>query len=90
MAYLLAIVGVWAIKELDAGEGAGELAAAGDPADGGALVKEEAGVEQLDALLLNQAHTQHLALLLVRDQLCWQHLQKSLNHQQLIIFWTNI
>lgn len=72
---LLAIVGVRPIEELDAGEGAGELAAARDPRDGGALVEEEAGVEELDTLLLDEAHTQHLALLLVRNQLRGQHLQ---------------
>lgn len=66
---LLAVVGVRSVEELDAGEGAGELAAAGDPADGGALVKEEARVEELDALLLDEAHAQHLALLLIRNQL---------------------
>lgn len=71
---LLAVVGVRAVEELDAREGASELAAAGDPGDSGALVEEEAGVEELDALLLDEAHAQHLALLLVRDQLCGQHL----------------
>ena len=76
---LLAVVGVRAIEEFDAGEGAGELATAGDPGDGGALVKKEAGVEELDALLLDEAHTQHLALLLVGNQLSGQHLQAHLN-----------
>ena len=82
---LLAVVGVRAIEELDAREGAGELAAAGDPGDGGALVKEEAGVEELDALLLDEAHTQHLALLLIGNQLCGQHLQACLDITALYI-----
>ena len=75
---LLAVVGVWAVEELDAGEGAGELAAAGNPGNGGPLVKEEAGVEELHTLLLDQPHPQHLALLLVGDQLGGQHLQQPL------------
>lgn len=73
-AHLLAVVGVWSIEELNAGEGTCELAAARDPRNGGALVKKEAGVEELDALLLNEAHSQYLALLLIRDELGWQHL----------------
>ena len=72
--HLLAEVCVRAIEELDAGEGAGELAAARDPGDGGALIEEVGGLEELDALLLDEAHPQHLALLLIRDQLRWQHL----------------
>ena len=74
MAHLLAIVGVWPIEELDAWEGAGQLAAAGDPVDGGALVEQVGRVEELHTLLLDHAHTQHLALLLVRNQLGGQHL----------------
>ena len=74
VAYLLAIVGVRSIEELDAREGASELAATGDPRDGGALVEQEAGVEELDPLLLDESHTQHLALLLIRNQLSRQHL----------------
>ena len=72
--YLLAIVSVWAVEELDTGEGAGQFASTRDPVDGGALIKQVGWVEKFDALLLNHAHSQHLALLLVRDQLCWQHL----------------
>ena len=72
--YLLAIVGVRSIEELDAREGASELATTGDPGDGGSLVKQEAGVEELDTLLLDESHTQHLALLLIRNQLSRQHL----------------
>ena len=82
---LLAIVGVRTIEKLDAREGAGELSAAGDPRDGGALVKEEAGVEELDAFLLDEAHAQHLALLLIRDQLCGQHLQAHIHVAALCI-----
>ncbi len=74
VAYLLAIVGVRSIEELDAREGASELAATGNPRDGGSLVKQEAGVEELDTLLLDESHTQHLALLLIRNQLSGQHL----------------
>ena len=73
--HLLAIVGVGAVEHLDAGVGAGELAAAGDPRDGGPLVKEVGGVKQLLALLLDQAHAQDLALLLVGHQLGGQHLR---------------
>ena len=72
--YLLSIVGVRPIEELDAGEGAGELTTTWNPRNGGALVKQEAGVEELDALLLDQAHSQNLALLLIWDQLSGQHL----------------
>ncbi len=83
LAYLLAVVGVRSIEELDAGEGAGELTAAGDPGNGGALIEQEAGVEELDALLLDESYSQHLALLLVRDQLGGQHLlQHSSADQQ--------
>lgn len=74
VAYLLAIVGVRSIEEFDAREGASELAAAGNPRDGGSLVKQEAGVEELDTLLLDESHTQDLALLLIRNQLSGQHL----------------
>ena len=74
VAYLLAIVGVRSVEELDAREGASELAATGDPRDGGSLIEQEAGVEELDPLLLDESHTQHLALLLIRDQLSRQHL----------------
>ena len=63
----------WAASLFLTGEGAGQLAAAGDPADGRALVKEVGGVEQLLALLLDQAHAQVLALL-VGDELRGQHL----------------
>ncbi len=74
VAYLLAVVGVRSVEELDAREGASELAATGDPRNGGALIEQEAGVEELDPLLLDESHTQHLALLLVRNQLSRQHL----------------
>ena len=77
MAHLLAVVGVGAVEELDAGERAGELAAAGDPGDGGALIKQEGGLEEVDALLLNEAHAQHLALLLIRYELGRQHLMPT-------------
>lgn len=86
---LLAVVGVWAVEELDAGEGAGELAAAGDPGNGGALVKKEAGVEELHALLLDQPHPQHLALLLIGNQLGWQHLQPTITSSANIHFDIN-
>lgn len=79
-AHLLAVVGVWPVEELDAGEGAGELAAAGDPGDGGALVEEEGGLEEVDALLLDEAHAQHLALLLIRYELRRQHLAPKTPH----------
>ena len=75
--YLLSVVGVRPIEELDPWEGAGELTTTGDPRNGGALVKQEAGVEELDALLLDQAHSQNLALLLIWDQLSGQHLPHS-------------
>lgn len=78
--HLLAVVGVRAVKELDAGEGAGELAAAGDPRDGGALIEQEGGLEEVDPLLLDEAHTQHLALLLIWYELGWQHLMPTTIH----------
>lgn len=56
------------------GEGAGQLAAAGDPGHGGALVKQVHRVKQLLAVLHDQAHAQDLALLLVGHQLGGQHL----------------
>jgi len=76
MAYLLAVVGVRSIEELDARERASKLAATGNPRDGGSLVEQEAGVEELDTLLLDESHTQHLALLLIRNQLSRQHLPR--------------
>lgn len=72
--YLLAKVGVRPVLELDAGERASELAAAGNPGDGAALIEEVGGVVQLDALLLNHAYPEHLPLLLIWDELGWQHL----------------
>ena len=72
--HLLAVVGVGAVVELDAGEGARDLAAAGDPGDGGPLVEEVHRVEELLALLLDEAHAQDLALRLVWDQLRGQDL----------------
>ena len=74
--HLLAKVSVRAVLEFDAGEGAGELAAAGNPGNGAALIKEVGGVIQLDALLLDHPHSQHLALLLTGDELGGQHLQQ--------------
>ncbi len=73
-AHLLAEISVGAVLELDARERAGELAATGDPGDGAALVEEVGGVVQLHALLLDHAHPQHLALLLIGNELGWQHL----------------
>lgn len=75
---LLAVVCVRPVKELDAGKGAGEFAATGDPGNGRALIKEKAGVEELDALLLDEAHTQHLALLLIGNELSGQHLHVTI------------
>lgn len=66
--------GIWAVVELDSWEAACELAATRDPADGAALVKEVGGVEQLLALLLDQAHAQDLALV-IGNKLSGQHLQ---------------
>lgn len=78
--------GVGAVVELDAGEAACQLAAARDPADGAALVKQVDGVKQLLALLLDQAHTQDLALV-IRDKLGGQHLRelksgRAVEHQR--------
>ena len=75
--HLLAVVCVRAVVELNAGEGARDLAATWDPGDGGALVEEVDGVEELLALLLDEAHAQHLALLLVGDQLRGQYLHRG-------------
>ena len=71
---LLAEEGVGAVEELDAGVGARELAAAGDPGDGGALVEEVGRVEVLDTLLHDHAHAQDLALVVVGDELRGEHL----------------
>uniref|UniRef100_A0A1J3DGT8 Uncharacterized protein n=2 Tax=Noccaea caerulescens TaxID=107243 RepID=A0A1J3DGT8_NOCCA len=77
--HLLAVVSVGAVEHLDAGEGAGQLAAAGDPGHGGALVKQVDRVEQLLAVLHDQAHAQDLALLLVGHQLGGQHLDDDVS-----------
>ena len=62
------------VVELDARERARQLAPARDPRDRRALVEQERRAEQLLALLLDQAHPQDLALLLVGHELRRQHL----------------
>ena len=64
--YLLAEVLIRAIEELDAGEGARQLAAAGDPRDGRSVVKEVHRLHLLPLFFLDHAHTEDLALLLFR------------------------
>ena len=71
---LLAKEGVGAVEELDARVRAGELAAAGDPRNGGALVEEVGGVEVLDTLLHDHANAEDLALVVVGDELGGEHL----------------
>lgn len=71
---LVVIVRVWAVRELDAREGAGQLAAARDPRNGGALVEEVGRVEEVDTLLLDHARSEDLALIVVGDELGRQHL----------------
>ena len=51
-----------------------ELAAAGDPRNGGALVEEVGGVEVLDTLLHDHANAEDLALVVVGDELGGEHL----------------
>ena len=63
-----------AVVELDAGERAGELAAARDPRDGGALIEEVHRVHGLVLVGLDHLHAEDLALLLIGDELRWQHL----------------
>lgn len=72
--HLVVVVRVWAVGELDAREGAGQLAAAGHPRDGGALVEQEGGVEEFMAFLLHHAGAEDLALGVVGDELGGQHL----------------
>mmetsp|Transcript_5430 Transcript_5430/g.18886 ORF Transcript_5430/g.18886 Transcript_5430/m.18886 type:complete len:398 (-) Transcript_5430:65-1258(-) len=78
--HLLAVPRVRAVEELDARVRARELAAARDPADGRALVVQVHGVKELDALLLDHAHAQDLALVVVRDELRGQHLEDDVAH----------
>lgn len=75
--HLVVVVRVGAVGELDAREGAGKLAAAGHPRDGGALVEEEGRVEELEALLLHHACAQDLALGVAGDELGGQHLDHN-------------
>ena len=84
---LLTVVVVGAVVNLHAGVAAGELAAAGDPRDGGTLIEEESGVEQLLALLLDETHAQDLALLLVGDELGGEHLD---DHVSLLLLGINV
>lgn len=72
--HFVVVVRVGAVGELDAREGAGQLAAAGHPRDGGALVEQEGRVEELEALLLHHACAQDLALGVAGDELGGQHL----------------
>ena len=73
--YLLAVVSIWPIKELDAWERACQLASARHPVDGGSLIEKVGRVKELHALFLDHAHAEHLAFLLVWDQLSWEDLQ---------------
>ena len=66
---------VRAVRELDARVRARELLAAGRPLDRGALVEEVAGVEVGLALFLDHLDLEHLALLLVGDEVRGEHLE---------------
>lgn len=66
--YLVGVVGVRAVRELDAGVRAGQLPAAGDPGNGGAFVEEVDGAEVLHPFLHDQPHAQHLSFVVVGDQ----------------------
>mmetsp|Transcript_6980 Transcript_6980/g.42763 ORF Transcript_6980/g.42763 Transcript_6980/m.42763 type:complete len:249 (-) Transcript_6980:434-1180(-) len=78
--YFLTIVSVWAVEELDTRVTACQLAAARNPADGGTLVVEVHRGEVFHALLLDHPHAQHLALIVIRNQLGWQHLDDNIRH----------
>lgn len=67
--YLVSVVGVGAVEELDSRVRAGQLSSARNPGDGGTLVVEVDGFEVLDTFLHDHAHPQDLALVVVRDEL---------------------
>ena len=75
---LLTEEGVGSVEELDARVRAGQLAAAGDPRDGGALVEKVGGVKVLDTLLHDHAHAEDLALVVVGDELGGEHLDDDI------------
>jgi hypothetical protein len=78
MYHLVAEVDVRVAGELDARVGAGELPPAGDPVDGGPFVEEEHRGEVLHAFLNDQLHAQHLAFVVVGDQLRRQDLDHGI------------
>jgi hypothetical protein len=84
MHHLVAEVGVRVAGELDAGVGAGELPPAGDPVDGGPFVEEEHRGEVLHAFLHDQLHAQHLAFVVVGDQLRRQDLDHGIG---VLLLW---
>ena len=85
--YLLAVVSIGAIGEFDAGVGASELPSTWYPRNGGAFIKEVDRVEELDTFLHDQSHSQNLSLVVIRDQLCWQHFDHSV---RVLLLWVCI
>lgn len=69
-----------AVAELNAWEAACEFSAAGDPRDGGALIKEVHRVEGVQILSLDHADLEDFAFALIGDQVRGKHLhQRRLN-----------
>lgn len=76
--HLIVEIRVGAVGELDARVRAGQLATAGHPRDGAALIKEVAGVEVLHSLLLHETSAEDLSLLIIGDELGGEHLQHNI------------
>lgn len=76
--YLVAVVSVWAVEELNPRVWASELAAARNPGDGGTLVEKIDRLEEWHALLHDHAHPQDLSFIVIGDELRWQHLDNGI------------
>jgi hypothetical protein len=77
--YLLTIIGVGTIVQLNAGVAASQLAAARDPADGGTFIEQVRRVEEFLAFLLDETNTKNLAFLLIGNELRGQHLDDDVS-----------
>ena len=76
---VLSVVGIRSVEHLDAREATSQLASTRHPRNRASLVEEVGRVEQFLALLLDQAHTEDLTLLLVRDELGRQNLDDDVS-----------
>lgn len=71
--YLIAKVSVRAIRKFDARVGASEFPPTGYPVDCGAFIKQVNWVEILNPFFHYQPHSQYFSLIVIGNELCWQH-----------------